>query len=59
MVDTLLAMLTVTAGAEPIRRLSTSPHCALNRVRKLSELMSNPRGDATRRHDMCTGRGQI
>ena len=48
MVDTLLAMLTVTAGAEPIRWLSSTPHCVLNRVRKLSELMSNPRGDATR-----------
>jgi len=48
MVDTLLAMLTVTAGAEPIKWLYTSPHDVLNRVRKLSELMSNPRGDATR-----------
>jgi hypothetical protein len=48
MVDTLLAMLTVTAGSEPTRWLSTSPHCVLNRVRKQSELMSNPRVDATR-----------
>ena len=54
MVDTLLAMPTVTAGAKPIRWLSTSPHCVLNRVRKLSELMSNPRGTHTLRRTNAT-----
>ena len=54
MVDTLLVMLTVTAGAESIRWLSTSPHCVLNRVRKLSELMSNPRGTHTLRRTKAT-----
>jgi|ERR1019366_7772947 hypothetical protein len=61
-----LARRNVRTTSKPVRLktvkgggISTSPHCVLNRVRKLSELMSNPRGDATRGHDKCTGRGQI
>ena len=54
MVDTVLAMPTVTAGAEPIRWLSSSPHCVLDRERKLSESMSNPRGTHSLRRTRAT-----